>query len=91
MLENGLSQSKDVPQLFYKKEGVNLVLIVANIVDDQKVAGERDLAAQFLKSFHNRFKLVKINHGPGKLRFYGINTVQNDECTVSTDADGREG
>lgn len=37
ILENGLSQSKHVSQLFYKKEGVKLVLIVANIVDDLKL------------------------------------------------------
>ena len=28
-----------------------------------------------------------VNHGPGKLRFFGINTVQNTDHTIGTDAD----
>ena len=65
------------------------MLIVAKIVDDLKVAGEGDRAAQILKSFHNRFKLGTVNHGPGKRRFFGINTTQNEDLTIKTDANDK--
>ena len=89
MFENGLSQSKHIPQLFYKKEGGKVVLIVAKIVGDLKVAGDGKRSEKFLKSFHIRFKLGIINHEPGKLRFFGINNTQNQDFTIAKDADDK--
>jgi len=89
ILDLGLLQSKNVPQLFYKREGGSLVLVVAKIVDDLKAAGKGRNAKQFLEEFNRRFKLGTINSGPGKLRFFGINTLQNEDFTIETDADDK--
>ncbi len=89
MFQLGLTQSKFIPQLFYKKEGGKLVLIVAKIVDDLKAAGVGNNAKNFLENFHKVFNLGTINHGPGRLRFFGINTVQSKDFTVTTDADDK--
>lgn len=89
MFELNLSQSKFIPQLFFKKEGGILVLIVAKIVDDLKAAGIGDNAKNFLEQFHKHFKFGAVNRGPGKLRFFGINTMQNEDFTVGTDADDK--
>ena len=89
MLDLGLQQSSPIPQLFFKKEGGRLVLLVAKIVDDLKVAGEGNRAELFLEAFDKKFKFGNVNHGPGKLRFFGINTIQNTDHTIETDADDK--
>ena len=89
MLDLGLQQSSHIPQICFKKENGKLVLLVAKIVDDLKVAGEGNRAQVFLERFDKHFKFNKLNHGPGKLRFFGINTVQNTDHTIETDADDK--
>ena len=84
---NGLVQSKHIPQLFFKKEAGKLVLVVAKIVDDLKAAGIEQRATVFLDAFDSRFKVGTVNHGPGKLRFFGINTTQDEDYTIATDND----
>lgn len=89
MYQLGLVQSKFISQLFFKIAGGKLVLVVAKIFDDLKAAGIGDNAKEFLEGFHQRFALGTFNHGPGKLRFFGINTIQNEYFTVDTDADDK--
>lgn len=89
MHDIGLTQSPHVPQLFYKKENGRLVLIVAKIVDHLKIAGEVNRSQKFIEQFDRRFKFGYVNHGPGKLRYLGINTVQNGDYTIETDADDK--
>lgn len=89
MYEIGLQQSTHVPQLFFQKENGRLVLIVAKIVDDLKIAGEGERPKWFLEKFDKKFKFGDVNHGPGKLRYFGINTTQNSDFTVETDADDK--
>lgn len=89
MFDLGLTQSVHVPQLFYRIENGRLVLIVAEIVDDLKGAGEGDRVKTFMAEFDRRFKFGDIMQGPGKLRFFGINTVQNGDLTIETDADDK--
>lgn len=86
MLEIGLTQSAHVPQLFYQKYNGRLVLIVAKVLDDLKAAGEGDRVKQFFKEIDRRFKFGDVKHGPGKLGFFGTNTVQNGDFTIKTDA-----
>ena len=87
--ELGMLQCQQIPQLFYKHEGGKLVLLAAKVVDDIKVAGEGDRAEDFIKRFNQKFELGTVARGPGKMRFFGINTVQHDDKTVSTDADDK--
>lgn len=87
--ELGLLQCQQIPQLFYMHEDGELVLLVAKVVDDIKAAGKGDRAEQFIKQSHKKFELGTVSHGPGKLRFFGINTEQHEDLTVSTDADDK--
>lgn len=89
MLEIGLKPSSRVPQLFYKMKNEKLVLIVAKIVDDLKAAGEDNRAKEFMDKFDKTFKFGDIKHVPGKLCFFGINTVQNGDLTIEKDADDK--
>lgn len=87
MLDIGLRLSTHATQLFYRKEDGRLVLIVARIVEDLKAAGEAGRVEHFMKELTRRFKFGDVKHAPGKLRFFGINTIQNGDCTIETDAD----
>ena len=78
-----------MPQLLFRLENGKLVLIVAKIVDDIKAAGEGENAKLFIKSFNKNFELGTISSGPGRMRFFGINTVQEDDMTVVTDANDK--
>ena len=89
MFDLSLTQSRFIPQLFYRKEGRKLVLIVAKIVDDLKAAGSGNYAKSFIERFNENFHLGTVNHGPGKLRSFGINPVQNKNFTIKTDANDK--
>lgn len=82
-----MTQSKFPSQRFFKREGGKLVLVVAQTVDDPKVAGVGNNAKVFLDDFDLKLELGTVNHGPGKLRFFGINTIQHEDYTVETYSD----
>lgn len=87
MLELGLLQSKYIPQLFYKKQNGKLVLLISKIVEDLKVAGQGNNAQVFVEAFDQKFKFSTVSHGPGKMLFFGINTVQHEDSSIETDAE----
>ena len=70
MLDIGLQQSPHVPQLFFKTENGRIVLIVAKIVDDLKVAGGDKCVQHFVEEFDKTLKFGDVKHGTGKLRFF---------------------
>ena len=61
----GLTQSKLIPQLFFKRKRSKLVLIAAKIVDYLMVAGEEDEVKEFERQFGSKFKLGRMNSDPG--------------------------
>lgn len=89
LMNLGLKQSKHINQLFYKYEDSKLCLIVAKVVDDIKAAGPGDNAVNFFSAFNQMFTLGTINSGPGNLRFFGINVVQQENMTVETNSDDK--
>lgn len=89
MVSLGFSQFKYIPQLFYKKRNGKLILIMAKIVDDLKAAGCDDNVTLFLRYFDKIYKFGDINHGPGKVRYFGINTIEHQDSTVETNADDK--
>ena len=66
-----------------------MVLVAAKIVDDIKVAGEGERAMQFVKKFNEFFNLGTVVSGPGRMRFFGINIVQDEDMKIQTDADDK--
>lgn len=59
------------------------------MVDDLKVAGEGDRAAQFIKKFNEKFELGIIWSRPGRMRFFGINLDQAEYITIRTNSDDK--
>lgn len=43
----------------------------------------------YLKKFDKLFKFGDVKGGPGRLRFFGINTIQNGDFTIETDPDDK--
>lgn len=63
-----------------------LAVVAAKVVDDIKIAGNGDIAKRIIDKFNNRFKLGTVSHVPGRLLFFGINTTENEEFTIDTNA-----
>lgn len=85
----GLNQCQQIPQIFYLHSGDELVLVVAKVVDDIKVAGKHDRAPKFITEFNKKFELGTVWSGPGQMRFFGLNLEQADDFTIRTDANDK--
>ena len=83
----GLRIYQKVPQLFLRHENGKFLLIVAKIVDETKAAGEGDNFKLFIERFNKNFELCAISSAPGRMRFFHIDTVQEHDMHVSTDAE----
>ena len=68
---------------FFKLRNGKPVLLVAKIVDDILMTGEKDDIDRFEHDFNATFKLGTGSSGPGSLRFFGLNIIQ-DSDTLST-------
>lgn len=89
LINLGLSQSKHIPQLFYKIEKGELTMVIAKVVDDIIAAGIGNTAEQLLSDFGKQYELGKMESGPGNFRFFGINISQNDDLSIESDADDK--
>ena len=59
------------------------------MVDDLLLTGTDESLRQFVTDFHQKFKLGEVVHGPGTLRFYGLNLIQDTDYSVSIHADDK--
>ena len=86
-LSFGLHSVPFVPQLFFKREGGELVLIVAKIVDDILFGGTEKARREFQKHLESVYKLGTISHMPGQFLFFGLQITQDDHAEITIDAD----
>lgn len=66
-----------------------LILIVGMVLDDIKMAGKDNFPGIFLFKFNQIFKLGKVTVGPGRMRFFGINVIQEEDKTIQTNAEDK--
>lgn len=85
----GLKQSTDIPQLFYSKRNNGLQLVIAKIVDDFLITGEQGVVDKFLSFFDQRYKFGSVSRGPGRLRFYGLDIIQDETLASTIDGDDK--
>lgn len=85
----GLETVPVIPQLFVRYRDGNVVLVVINIVDDLSFTGADADLKWFTEQFSKHFKLGEIQHGPGKLRFFGLSVIQEDDYTCSIHCDDK--
>lgn len=75
-------------QLFMKQDGHGqLQMLAAKNFDDIILHGEDDMMRNFIHQFHDMFELGEVVNGPGVLRFYGLNFVQEDNYGITIDSD----
>lgn len=79
-----------MPQLFFARhvQG-NLIVVAAKIVDEILITVLSDQGKIFISAFNDRFKLGSAATGPGKIRFYGLKTIQDDEYSSMVDTDDK--
>lgn len=88
----GLIQSSAIPQLFvHTDRNGNIDMIVIKMVDDILATGQDDVLKSFVTDFGGPFALGEIMHGPGQLRFFGLNIVQHEDFSCSIDGDEKLG
>lgn len=75
MFDPGMTQPNYVRRQFYKKKSGKLLLVVARIVNDLKVAGVDDNGKSISMTSRKRFELGTESKEPGMLSFVGISTV----------------
>ena len=78
-----------MPQLFYVFVDKKLVLLAAKIVDDILITGVYKHVKAFLHGFNSKFALGTVVSGPGNLRFYGLNIVQDEDMSCSINAEDK--
>ncbi len=85
MCQLGLVQLTLIPQLFIKLDNGRLTMIAAKVVDDIILTGEESVTSKFIDDFNAKFKLGTIIRGPGKLRFFGLQVVQEKDLSICVD------
>lgn len=68
------------------KEG-RLTEIIWKIVDDLLIAGEQSLTSSIIEKIEHKLHIGTTVHGPGLLRFFGLNIIQNDYMTINDGED----
>lgn len=88
----GIIQSTAIPQLFIHLDSNDVVdMVVIKIVDDILATGTDDDLRLFVTSFGNKFTLGEITNGPGRLRFFGLNIVQHEDLSCTSNGDEKLG
>lgn len=79
-----------LPQLFYLSalDGA-ITAALAKVVDDFLLCGEPAVVDDVIDNISKSFKLGTILHGPGVLRYFGLNVTQHDDFTVTIDGDDK--
>ena len=85
MCQLGLKQYKLIPQLFAKFRDGKLIMIAAKVVDDIIITGEDEVTCEFITGFEKRFKLGTVVRGPGNLRFFGLQVIQDQDLSITVD------
>lgn len=81
LLDLGLHQLAVFPKLLYVIRDDYLVLSVAKISDDLIATGLPDVVDGFYSDFKRKFQLGAVARGPGRLPFYGVNIIQEEDLT----------
>lgn len=83
-------QYATMPQFFYIQRCDGSATVTAcKLVDDILIAGDYQPAEDSALSFGEIFELGTTARGPGRLRFFGLNVVQEEDFAVSFDAEDK--
>lgn len=63
--------------------------VLTKIVNNLLICGEEQVVDKAVSKFQNSFTLGTIAHGPGLLRFFGLNITQHEDYSLSIDGDDK--
>jgi len=86
-LEMGFKQLVYIPQLFYKKENSILKALAVKIVDDVLIASTEAHLTVVVKQICSKYNVGTIVYGPGSFLFNGLNVTQDEDLSITVDAD----
>lgn len=79
-----------LPHLFYLKEkDGSVIAALSKIVDDFLICGETLTVNNVVDLLNKSFLLGIVVHGPGVLRYFGLNITQHDGYTTIIDGDDK--
>lgn len=82
----GFLSTSALVQLFYLKSECGVVTVtLANFL----LCSDAQVVDDVIHAIKNRFTLGTVVHGPSTLRFFGLNTIQYDDYSVTIDGDDK--
>lgn len=78
-----------LPQIILMRQDDPVVAMSAKIVEYILICEEEHRVPLILEAKDCRFKLNTIMHGPGVLRYCGINVVQHEDMSMEVDGDDK--
>lgn len=63
--------------------------VLSKFVDDILICGPEKFVAMIIDKIKTSSTLGTITHGPGLLRYFGLNIKQHEDYSVSLDADDK--
>lgn len=90
MLEDtGFSVHPTITQLFIFTTPHGTTSLLSKIVDDILICGPPDHVDDVILKIEKHFTLGTLSHGPGTLRYFGLNILQYDDYSVSIDGNDK--
>lgn len=87
LLEIGFVPVHMMPQIFVLKMKDKTIAVLAKVVDEILMKGDPLVTDPIIMMINAKFKLGTIIHGPGQIRFFGLNVQQFDDMSICVDAD----
>lgn len=78
-----------LPQLFLTIKNSRVVAVLSKIFEDLILAGHRSLTNPLAKSINHKFPLGTVRHGPGLIRFFGLNVRHFGDFSITVDGDDK--
>lgn len=78
-----------IPQLFLRFPRGRFNALIPKLVHDFLPTGLESLVHDIITTINQRFLLGTIAHGPGHLRYFGINILQEANLSVTVEADDK--
>lgn len=66
-----------------------VVALLAKIVDDILISGELSLVDSIIEKINSRFTLGTVVHGPNRMRYFGLNIIQDEDYNITVDGDDK--
>ena len=83
----GFKQVSYIPQLFYIREGSDLISVAVKVVDDILFAGELWHLKKIVATVQSTYDLGTVVYGPGTFQFFGLIVIQSEDFTIQIHAD----